>query len=409
MGRPSINRYIGMEFKNRKSILKVVGVTEYLKKNKLILECSTCSKDEELYYYGSITSTYSSLSKGKIPCGCSNSTRTEKQNYILADRAAKKRGLVFLGWASSGYKKKKTFVRLYNPRLKYCWDTTVLQYLLSTDNLCCPETRRLGNRVKDEDYFLRKAKEVYPEGAKFERDTSGKIDANGRSMHWRVYCPVCDKDEYSLAGVSDGNFIVSSNSLRTGQLSCRCSGDRYHRNYAEYSYWINKHNKETGFYLDTSHYDSFNSREIVEYTCPQGHKCKSRLGLYLFNPTCNTCINTGFDVEKPSNFYIVRWYGYGESYLKFGITNREVIERISEQDKASKHLDYEILYMFYHYSGQAAWDCEKYLIKNMCTNVCPKNWLPDGYTETVEDTLDNIHKILETVSNHNLTRLEEIT
>lgn len=108
----------------------------------------------------------------------------------------------------------------------------------------------------------------------------------------------------------------------------------------------------------------------------------------------------GFNPSKPAHFYIVRWYGYGESYIKFGITNREVLDRISEQDSASKHLDYEILRTFYHESGQRVADCESLLKDTMERGVCPKELLPDGFTETILDTQDNIDVVLSHVNKY---------
>lgn len=397
MGRLSISKYIGESFKTKtNAILEVTGITKGLKKNKLILTCSSCSKDKELYPHGSITSTYTDLSKGKVPCGCSNSIRTESQNKVLAKRAAESKGLVFLGWSKDTYNKKKTFVRLYNPKLEYCWDTTSLQYLLSTDNVCCPETKRLGNR-RSSDEFLTKAREVYPVGTIFKRDESGTLDKTGREMYWYVTCPICEKDEYTLNKVSTGTFRVTTNALRNGQVSCRCAKDRYQRTYKEYVYYINKVGNKTGYKLDTSKYKSFTSRDNVEYTCPEGHTCNSRLGIYLFNPTCGTCNSGGFSKVKPAHLYIVRWYGFGKSYLKFGITNREVIDRVKEQSTPSS-LDYEILHTVYNESGETIFNLESLLKQSVETSVCPSEWLPDGYTETCEDTEDNLQTLLKLIS-----------
>lgn len=115
---------------------------------------------------------------------------------------------------------------------------------------------------------------------------------------------------------------------------------------------------------------------------------------------CCCKVDGGFKVELPSYIYIVRWYGYCESYLKFGITNREIMDRISEQDTESKHLDYEILHTFYHESGQAVWDCEKLIKQSVQTSVCPKELLPDGYTETTNDTPEVLQQMLNIIEDN---------
>lgn len=170
--------------------------------------------------------------------------------------------------------------------------------------------------------------------------------------------------------------------------------------------------KNTGAYSEGTKFERINrldtngAKNYWKVTCG---RCKSTYecftgGLTKGQKGCSCQDKGAFNKCKPANFYIVRWYGYGESYLKFGITNREVIDRVKEQDKRSKHLDYEILYTFYNDSGQVVWDCEKYLIDTMNTKICPKHWLPDGYTETVEDNVENLNYILYNAKSFNLTQ-----
>jgi hypothetical protein len=117
---------------------------------------------------------------------------------------------------------------------------------------------------------------------------------------------------------------------------------------------------------------------------------------------CGCASSPNFNKSLPANLYIVRWYGYGNSYLKFGITNKEVVSRVSQQCSQSRHLDYVILQIFYSVSGQSVWDCEKVIKKSIKGSICPKKWLPDGYTETVDDTPENLTKMVEIISTFNL-------
>jgi hypothetical protein len=50
--------------------LKVVDVEGKGNKRKFILVCDVCSKDEELWPYGSIRQSKSSLLGGSLSCGC---------------------------------------------------------------------------------------------------------------------------------------------------------------------------------------------------------------------------------------------------------------------------------------------------------------------------------------------------
>ncbi|QXN60097.1 hypothetical protein KUA24_30 [Vibrio phage HNL01] len=115
---------------------------------------------------------------------------------------------------------------------------------------------------------------------------------------------------------------------------------------------------------------------------------------------CGCAERPAFNRAKPANLYVVRWYNDNHSYLKFGITNREVLARVKDQSRNSP-LNYEILHTFHHPSGQAVFDCEKIIKQSNVTSVCPKEYLPDGYTETVEDTPDILESILH-IANKNL-------
>ncbi|CAM0108253.1 endonuclease [Vibrio phage 166E36-1] len=117
---------------------------------------------------------------------------------------------------------------------------------------------------------------------------------------------------------------------------------------------------------------------------------------------CGCANSPNFKRHLPANLYLVRWYGYGNSYLKFGITNKGTDVRVNQQKAKTTHLDFEIVSNFYDKSGQLIWDCEKAIKTNMDTAVCPKKWLPDGYTETVYDTQENLDKILSIIETFNL-------
>lgn len=109
----------------------------------------------------------------------------------------------------------------------------------------------------------------------------------------------------------------------------------------------------------------------------------------------------GFDKSKPANFYIVRWSNEYISYLKFGITNREVLDRVKNQSRVSS-LEYDILYTFHHQDGGWVADLESEIKANVARFACPKELLPDGYTETVHDTSEHIETLINYARTFNL-------
>jgi hypothetical protein len=89
-----------------------------------ILECSVCSKDTELFPYGSLISSKGDLIRGRLPCGCSRIPKwTEDQNKIRIQRECDKRGYVFHGWCGE-YIGKETKLSLENPVTDNIWNTT---------------------------------------------------------------------------------------------------------------------------------------------------------------------------------------------------------------------------------------------------------------------------------------------
>jgi len=90
--------FIGTQFPTPKGgTLTVIG-DNGLKGNdrKYTLECSICSKDEELWPLGSIQTTKRILNKGSVPCGCAKNPKwKEWQNKIRVQRESVKNVVIF--------------------------------------------------------------------------------------------------------------------------------------------------------------------------------------------------------------------------------------------------------------------------------------------------------------------------
>lgn len=222
----------------------------------------------------------------------------------------------------------------------------------------------------------------YPIGTTFEKDRT-KRTKRGVYNYWKITCGDCAQVNSIFIG-----------SLKDGKVPCNCNpaiGLPEHKRLEEINTTLTSWGGK--FLRWEKSFTNINSKFFWE--CKEGHTCLSTIfNVVTHKHGCRKCNPSGFDTTKPAYLYIVRWYGYCESWLKFGITNREVMDRISEQDTASKRLDYEILYTFYHESGQAVWDCEKLIKQSVQTSVCPKELLPDGYTETTNDNSEVLQQML---------------
>lgn len=75
-------------------------------KKKYIVICSSCSKDKELWPYGSIVTTKSNFITRELPnCDCNPNkvVRSESQIVVLIKRLCEKKSLRFLGWTDGVY------------------------------------------------------------------------------------------------------------------------------------------------------------------------------------------------------------------------------------------------------------------------------------------------------------------
>lgn len=129
-----------VKLKNGSIITAVKAEGLYGNSINFVWECSTCSKDTELWPLGSIKSTIYRASKN-APCGCSIRTRyVENQTRVRASRLAKLKGYTFKDWAE-GYKGNTTKCHLlcakHGP-----WNSTSFASLLEGKG--CPKCAQLG-------------------------------------------------------------------------------------------------------------------------------------------------------------------------------------------------------------------------------------------------------------------------
>lgn len=273
----------------------------------------------------------------------------------------------------------KTKLILKNNKTSRVWNSTTVSSFVrgATDLAEANKYRGWYNRYSDEDLTdLLHSKFVYPEGTTFQRSEGTSVE---------VHCPLCHEDVYTKNEATSGKFKSTVQNLISGRRPCRCTS------VYRYSGKDKKLQASTGVNKQGGVFKFMDiTTESVHWTCIKGHSVKTPLSSIRVGKGCSRCKKYGFNPERPANFYIVRWYGYGESYIKYGVTNRSVLVRVKEQMKLS-HLDYETLHTYYFKSGQCALDLENKVKEYFGrVGVCSRNWLPDGYTETITDSQENI-------------------
>lgn len=120
------------------------------------------------------------------------------------------------------------------------------------------------------------------------------------------------------------------------------------------------------------------------------------------NVGCSCKKGGGFDNNKDGRIYVCLWYNDDVKYLKFGITNLEVMVRVKDQQRLAKNLKHKLLFTSEPLIGYKIRELEtllKEVNKHQIAN-CPKELLPDGYTETIPYSKENLNSVLQFIDKY---------
>jgi len=380
------------------STYTVIGVSERLISNNVnfIYECSVCSKDVELWKFGSIQQPKSKIisKPNKVCCGCNKNIKwTEEQYEVLIRRRCEEVGYKFKGWYGDYKQIDNTYLSLYNPVSGNEWSTCTINNFIKKGRL----DPFVSGKKSDKEHI-----KDFHSTDKFNKDNvywrSNRETPKGDKSYFKFTCGVCSDDEYVKNGTCTGIFESFIGDLKCGTLSCRCN-TIYRYTSSQREYKINSILTHEGGEFKGWGETFRGNLTFFNWVCSEGHSCRTQVAPFMAGVRCGTCCAGGFNTKLSATFYIVEWYGYGESYLKYGITNKTVLQRIKVQARKA-HLDYKILHTFYNDSGQAVLDVEN-KVKDLYgrDGVCPKQWLPDGFTETVHNTPENLATLLSLTDN----------
>lgn len=320
--------FVGTHFPTPKGgTLTVVGV--YGKDSKgaaiFILECSICSKDEELWPYLAIKSLKGGLVRGKIPCGCAKMPKwTKDQNEIRIKRKCDKRGYKFHGW-SGDYNGKSTRLVLSNNATGNHWRSATIDSLLNGrgDPIEGREKTRLA-KTKDNNVHINAFyKAGFTKDYRFWR--SVRTNSLGRSYYWNYTCPVCSSDEYVQKGLCSGVFESGTYNLKNGEKSCRCCKS-YKWSQDQREYQINKICKEEGLtFIGWGTEEGYvNSYVKFKWVCSEGHPCESSVSNFLnHNYRCITCrliggVGYGYYPKRAQEQDFLYIINFDNKYIKVG-------------------------------------------------------------------------------------------
>lgn len=106
------------------------------------------------------------------------------------------------------------------------------------------------------------------------------------------------------------------------------------------------------------------------------------------------CNKSGFTKTKPSKIYLVLWSTFNDRFLKVGITNRNVEDRVLQQSRGTVFTP-KILREFNFLKGNLCSDIEAEIKSSFESGIVTKQVFPDGYTETFH--IEDYHKILKLI------------
>ncbi|CAH9014964.1 putative meiotically up-regulated protein 113 [Vibrio phage 501E54-1] len=304
-----MDKFIGSVLKN----IVVRGIAWVAESNKVktySLQCRVCSKDEDLYPEGSITSTKGNLLAGKIPCGCKTPIRYSKeQKEVVVRRLCKARDYYFIGWKDSktlylqdNWTGAVSFVAC--SKFLKGGDTKTRSTSKASARLRVPR-KELEAELKNKGIIPSESKLTYLDGEKpLERYT--------------YFCKTCSLDFYSSVDEVSGEFTTHVTNIRKGILPCRCGRSILTQAAAEK--YI-KTNKDIQFVEWEDTYT--NKMSKFKYTCEEGHtgvrtlqqelaclrKCVECYSNYGYYPLLK---------DKPDTLYLLKVTVKGRGYIKIG-------------------------------------------------------------------------------------------
>lgn len=339
---------------------------------RIILHCSICQKDEEMFGKGyfEVTRKNAKYFKG---CGCSGQYSGE-QKLLLTKRLIKEEGYTFRGLVGGDKVTSGTYLKLTCPKGHEYETTTISKFLDS--NRRCPECS--GNVAWTESKFLGEVYKVHKglysyEGTHLIKNSKTKFTA------------ICE-----LHGPWKINI---HHHINRGQgcphLEC-CSKKISEVKASTTEVFINKAklvHKDTYTYSETIYHRSFSKVKIFCNECEMYfHQIASD---HLSGYGCPSCAGRN---QKQLYIFLISDNSVPVA-IKVGIANHYK-NRLSRQSYSSCY-DVTLLNLFEFEDTEVCKDAERYCKTSLNNGVLSKEEYTDGYSETYSlKDLDKIKQIV---------------
>lgn len=323
------------------STLTVTGDNGLTKnKRKLLLTCSICSKDKELWPEGSIQTPSSSFMKGKVSCGCSKTPRWTKEQFLIkVSRMCTTKTYFFYGWKGE-WKGSRTKLILGNPETGNVWSSTnISEFLSGVGDVVSARAyvKSLRHTKALEDHVMEiMATGKFKTGTEFTR--CELLCPSAGSFEFLNYtCPQCSHDHLVKEGLCSGVFTSSLSNLKMGKVSCRC-GERKYYTKQQKEYLIRDILETEGSeFLGWTLHKKFNQNVKFSWKCSKGHLCSTDSKQYLVIGTrCPICAReenesnlNGYYPERFEEKDYLCILNFDNQYIKVG-RSFKVPERIKQ-------------------------------------------------------------------------------
>lgn len=213
-----VDDFIGSVFGDENQLTVLSWGGERCGGNKLYtVRCSVCANDYEMFGKAEFLCKKAHLQRGTYPCGCSKSPKlTQDQMILKIKRACSALGQEYIR-IDGLYDKTQTRVVASCPIHGEMQPKSAMDIFTGRG---CIECRRSGVKdslTKPDEYFINRflaTGNFHPDTIfkRSERLTPADKYREGVKLHWKVYCPICDKHV-------EGHLT----SMLCGHSPCACS------------------------------------------------------------------------------------------------------------------------------------------------------------------------------------------
>ena len=191
----------------------------------------------------------------------------------------------------------------------------------------------------------------------------------------------------SLECLKDGHkWTASINNVINSSRGCPKCSNKYKPTEQEALQKCIDICKEVGYEHVGFPYGYKNCDSRFEYICKIHGKQEISYNNFMRGKRCPCCATYGYNPDKSGSFYVVRWQHKDKKFIKFGITNREVLTRIEEQSHKTV-FEYDLIFSASFTDGSIPLKVEKAIkaCPEIIKTYVSKEEFPDGFTETTSE------------------------